>query len=177
MVHNLWQRKRKLVLALLYPDEDIVAKRNRIVWTLLYSLAQSPRHMSYLVSPTWWTEHWKAWLLVPTSISIVSWPSSLNPDLVGYITNMILDQEKKWMWSISPSGARNVDRRQAGVSKLLPNEQREVIWACPLCSTNNFQTRYSFEGIHKSWQQGSRDPSIPGNRGNFFFPWNSILNP
>ena len=33
MAQELWRRKRKLVLALLFADEDIEAKRNRTVWT------------------------------------------------------------------------------------------------------------------------------------------------
>ena len=33
VAHDLWRQKRKLVLALLFVDEDIEAKRNRTVWT------------------------------------------------------------------------------------------------------------------------------------------------
>ena len=57
---------------------------------MLYSSAQSPHHMSYLEKSNMADSTQKHGSYFPLSIVTVSWPSSLNPDLDGYITHLHL---------------------------------------------------------------------------------------
>ena len=56
MAHELWRRKRKLVLALLFADEDIEAKRNRTVWTRSWIKRRNERGAFHQVVQEMFTE-------------------------------------------------------------------------------------------------------------------------